>query len=93
MIQDEQPLLSGFLKELKAHKKGILLNHHIHIFYNNWSLNPYYYDDYSERVSVRHATKLRNLNETDYQNYKVLWWDRSIYVQAYIEICVEKVEE
>ena len=92
MNQDEQPLLSDFLKELKAHKKGVFLEHTIHIFYNDWSVNPYYDDDYSERVSIT-TTKLRNLNDTDYRNYRVLWWDQSIYVQAYIEICVKKVEE
>lgn len=92
MSQAEQPLLSDFLEELKDYKKGILLGHSVHIFYNDWSLNPYLEDDYSERVSVIHA-KLRNLNNTDYQNYRVLWWDQSIYVQFYIEICVKKVEE
>ena len=85
-MNEERPLLSEFLEELKAYKEGAFLDKTISIFYNDWSLNPYYDDDdYSERV-----TKLKNLNPKEYKSYRVAWWDQSIYVSNFVEICVQE---
>ena len=51
-MNEENPLLSDFLEELKTYKEGALLDKTISIFYNDWSLNPYDEDDYSERVGI-----------------------------------------
>ena len=88
-MNEEQPLLSDFLEELKAYKEGVFLDKTISIFYNDWSLNPYYDDDYSERVTIT-ITKLKNLNSKEYKSYRVAWWDQSIYVPNFVEICVKK---
>ena len=50
--QKKHPLLSDFLEELKVQYNGSNLNKYISIFYNDWSLNPYDEDDYSERVGI-----------------------------------------
>lgn len=86
----EEPLLSDFLEELKVYKEGAFLDKTISIFYNDWSLNPDYEDDYSERVSIETA-KLRDLNSEEYQSYKVAWWDQSHIVSNFVEICVRKI--
>ena len=90
-MNEETPLLSDFLEELKVYKKGAFLDKTISIFYNDWSLNPYYDDDYSERVDIRTA-KLKNLNSQEYKSYKVAWWDQSHIVPNFVEICVKKNE-
>ena len=90
-MKDIHPLLSDFLEELKVYKEGAFLDKTISIFYNDWSLNPYYEDDYSERVSIETA-KLKNLNSKEYQSYKVVWWDQSHIVSNFVEICVKKNE-
>ena len=90
-MNEETPLLSDFLEELKVYKEGAFLDKTISIFYNDWSLNPYYDDDYSERVDIRTA-KLKNLNPKEYQSYKVAWWDQSHIVPNFVEICVKKNE-
>ena len=51
-MEEKHPLLSNFLEELKVQYNGSNLNKHISIFYNDWSLNPYDEDDYSERVGI-----------------------------------------
>ena len=60
-MTEKNPLLSDFLEELKVQYNGSNLNKYISIFYNDWSLNPYDEDDYSERVSIE-TSKLRGLN-------------------------------
>ena len=90
-MNEETPLLSDFLEELKVYKEGAFLDKTISIFYNDWSLNPYYDDDYSERVTIT-ITKLKNLNPKEYKSYKVVWWDQSHIVSNFVEICVKKNE-
>lgn len=89
-MQDNHPLLSDFLEELKNHKKWSFLDRTISIFYNDWSLNPDYEDDYSERVSIETA-KLRDLNSEKFKSYRVEWWDLSAYNPNFVEICVRKI--
>lgn len=90
MNKDENPLLSEFLEELKEYKEGVFLDKTISIFYNEWSLNPYDEDDYSERVSIESA-KLRDLNSKKFKSYRVEWRDQSMYVSNFVEICVRKI--
>ena len=92
MNQDKEPLLSDFLEELKSYKEGVFLDKTISIFYNDWSLNSYYEDDYSERVTIT-ITKLKNLNPKEYKSYKVAWWDQSILVFNLVEICVKRIND
>ena len=87
-MSQEKPLLSDFLEELKTFKEGAFLDKTIWIFYNDWSLNPYYEDDYSERVDIEIA-KLRDLNSKEYKSYRVAWWDQSVYVSNLVQICVK----
>ena len=90
-MQEEKPLLSDFLEELKKLNEGVFLDKTVSIFYNDWSLNPYYEDDYSERVTLIDA-KLKNLNPKEFKSYKVAWWDQSILVPNFVDICVEEKE-
>lgn len=90
MNKDENPLLSEFLEKLKEYKEGVFLDKTISIFYNDWSLNPYDEDDYSERVSIETA-KLKDLNSEKFKSYRVEWWDQNIYVSNFVEICVRKI--
>ena len=90
MNKDENPLLSEFLEELKIYKEGAFLDKTISIFYNNWSLNPYDEDDYSERVSIETA-KLRDLNSEKFKSYRVEWCDLSVCDPNFVEICVRKI--
>ena len=87
-MNNEHPLLSDFIEELKVQNNGSNLNKHIAIFYNDWSLNPYDDDDYSERVQIK-GDVLKNINSKEFQNYKVLWYDQYIFNPNFIEICVE----
>ena len=89
-MNKENPLLSDFLEELKAYKEGVFLDKTISIFYNDWSLNPDYDDDYSERVTIT-ITKLKNLNSKEYKSYRVAWWDQSHIVSNFVEICVKRI--
>ena len=89
-MQGNHPLLSDFLEELKVQCNGSNLNKYISIFYNDWSLNPYDEDDYSERVSIETAM-LSNLNPKDYQSYRVEWCDLSVCDPNFVEICVRKI--
>ena len=91
-MSQKKPLLSEFLKELKEFKHGVCLNKLITIFYNDWSLNPYDEDDYSERVSIKTAM-LSKLNPKDYQSYRVMWYDQLLFNPNVIEICVKKIKE
>ena len=84
-------ILSDFLEELKVYKKGAFLDKTISIFYNDWSLNPDYEDDYSERVSIETA-KLKDIDTKEFKSYKVAWWDQSHIVSNFVEICVKKNE-
>lgn len=87
-MKEKHPLLSDFIEELKVQYNGSNLNKYISIFYNDWSLNPYDEDDYSERVGIE-GDVLKNIDSKEFQNYKVLWYDQSIYDLNFIEICVE----
>ena len=63
-MRQKKPLLSELLEELKENKEGVFLNKTISIFYNDWSLNPYDEDDYSDRVPIKTAM-LSTLNPKD----------------------------
>ena len=89
-MNKEKPLLSDFLEELKVYKEGAFLDKTISIFYNDWSLNPDYEDDYSERVSIETA-KLRDLNSEKFKLYRVEWCDLSVCDPNFVEICVRKI--
>ena len=89
-MQDNHPLLSDFLEELKVQYNGSNLNKYISIFYNDWSLNPYDEDDYSERVSIETA-KLRYINSEKFKSYRVEWCDISVCDPNFLEICVRKI--
>ena len=89
-MNKEKPLLSDFLEELKIFKEGAFLDKIISIFYNDWSLNPDYEDDYSERVTLIDA-KLKNINPKEYQSYRVMWWDQSLLVPKFVDICVKRI--
>ena len=89
-MSQEKPLLSDFLEELKAYKEGSFLDKTISIFYTNWSLNKDYEDDYSERVSIITA-KLKNLNPKEYKSYRVTWWDQSVFIPNFVDICVKRI--
>lgn len=89
-MSQDKPLLSDFLEELKVYKEGAFLDKTISIFYNDWSLNPDYEDDYSERVSIETA-KLRDLNSEEFKSYQLVWWDLSAYNPNFVEICVKRV--
>ena len=88
---NKHPLLSNFLEELKVQYNGSNLNKYISIFYNDWSLNPYDEDDYSERVGIE-GDVLKNINSKEFQNYKVLWYDQSVFDPNFIEICVKEMK-
>ena len=90
-MNEENPLLSDFLEELKVYKEGAFLDKTISIFYNDWSLNPYDDDDYSERVQIK-GDVLKNINSKEFQNYEVLWYDQSVYNPNFIEICVKEIK-
>lgn len=90
-MNNEHPLLSDFLEELKVQYNGSNLNKYISIFYNDWSLNPYDEDDYSERVRIK-GDVLKNINSKEFQNYEVLWYDQSVFNPNFIEICVKEIE-
>lgn len=89
-MNQNEPLLSDFLEELKSYKKGVFLDKTVSIFYNDWSLNPYFEDDYSERVTLI-TVRLKNINSKEYKSYKVAWWDQSILVFNFVEICVKEI--
>lgn len=89
-MSQEKPLLSDFLEELKVYKEGAFLDKVISIFYNDWSLNPDFEDDYSERIFINIA-KLKNLNSQKYKFYRVAWWDQSVYVSNLVQICVKRI--
>lgn len=91
-MSKEKPLLSDFLEELKAYKEGAFLDKTISIFYNDWSLNPYFEDDYSERVFITMA-KLKDIKPEEFKAYRVAWWDQSIYVSNFVEICVQRIND
>ena len=89
-MREEHPLLSEYLDKLKKWKKWSFLDKTISIFYNDWTLNPDYEDDYSERVSIETA-KLRDLNSEKFKSYRVVWSDLSPYNPNFVEICVRKI--
>ena len=88
-MNQENPLLSDFLQRLK---ETTYFDKFIAIFYNDWSLNPYDDDDYSERVVIKTAM-LSKINPNEFQSYKVLWYDQYIFNPGIIEICVKKFKE
>lgn len=88
-MNQEKPLLSDFLQRLK---ETTYFDKFIAIFYNDWSLNPYDDDDYSERVVIKTAM-LSKINPNKFQSYKVLWYDQYIFNPGIIEICVKKIKE
>ena len=88
-MQEENPLLSDFLEELKKLNDGVFLDKTISIFYNDWSLNPYEEDDYSERVDIETA-KLRDIDTTKFKSYKVLDSYQNTFDPNFVEICVEE---
>lgn len=85
-MNQEKPLLSDFLQKLK---ETTYFDKLISIFYNDWSLNPYDEDDYSERIGIKTAM-LSKINPNEFQSYKVLWYDQYIFNPGIIEICVKK---
>lgn len=89
-MSQEKPLLSDFLEELKTLKDGAFLDKTISIFYNDWSLNPDYEDDYSERVHINTA-KLKGIDTKKYKSYKVLDSWQSTFNPNFVEICVERI--
>lgn len=89
-MQDNHPLLSDYLEELKEFKEGAFLDKTISIFYNDWSLNPDFEDDYSERVSIETA-KLRDLDSKKFKSYRVLDSWQSTFNPYFVEICVRKI--
>lgn len=84
-------ILSDFLEDLKVYKEGVFLSKTVSIFYNDWSLNPDFEDDYSERVSIETA-KLKNIDTKKYESYQLVWWDLSAYNPNFVEICVERIK-
>lgn len=86
---NQEILLSDFLQRLK---ETTYFDKLISIFYNDWSLNPYDDDDYSERVGIK-TTMLSKINPNEFQSYKVLWYDQYIFNPGIIEICVKKFKE
>ena len=88
-MNEEKPLLSDFLEELKVQCNGSNLNKYISIFYNDWSLNPYDEDDYSERVNIINI-KLKDIKPKDYKAYIVMWCDLSVCDPNFVEICVKR---
>lgn len=88
-MNEEKPLLSDFLEELKKLNEGAFLDKTISIFYNDWSLNPDYEDDYAERVSIE-TEKLKDIDTTKFKSYGVLWYDQCPYSPNFVEICVEE---
>ena len=90
-MNKEHHLLSDFLEELKVQYNGSNLNKRISIFYNDWSLNPYDEDDYSERVQIK-GDVLKNINSKEFQNYEVLWYDQCAVNPNFIEICVKEIK-
>lgn len=90
-MSKEYPSLSDFIEELKDQNNGSNLNKYIAIFYNDWSLNPYDEDDYSERVQIK-GDVLKNINSKEFKNYEVLWYDQYIFNPNFIEICVKKIK-
>lgn len=90
-MNNEHPLLSDFLEELKVQYNGSNLNKHIAIFYNDWSLNPDDEDDYSERVQIK-GDVLKNINSKEFKNYEVLWYDQCVFNPNFIEICVKEMK-
>ena len=89
-MNEEKPLLSDFLEELKTYKEGAFLDKTISIFYNDWSLNPYDEDDYSERVNIINI-KLKDIKPKDYKAYTVMWWDQSRFLSNFVDICVKRI--
>lgn len=89
-MSQEEPLLSDFLEDLKVYKEGVFLDKTISIFYTDWSLNPDYEDDYSERVYINTA-KLKDIDTKKYKSYRVACWDQSAYDPNFVEICVERI--
>lgn len=89
-MNEENSVLSDFLEELKVQYNGSNLNKHIVIFYNDWSLNPYDDDDYSERVQIKGAL-LKDINSNEFQNYEVLWYDQCVFNPNFVEICVKEI--
>ena len=89
-MQGEHPLLSDFLEELKTFKDGVFSDRTISIFYNDWSLNQDYEDDYSERVLINTA-KLKDIDTKKYKSYKVLDSYQSTLNPNFVEICVRKI--
>lgn len=86
---NQEILLSDFLQKLK---ETTYFDKLISIFYNDWSLNPYDDDDYSERIGIKTAM-LSKINPNEFQSYKVLWYDQYIFNPGIIEICVKKFKE
>ena len=89
MDMNQKILLSDFLQRLK---ETTYFDKSISIFYNDWSLNPDYEDDYSERIGVKTAM-LSKINPNEFQSYEVLWYDQPICEPNFIEICVRKFKE
>lgn len=87
-MNEENPLLSDFLEELKVYKEGVFLDKTISIFYNDWSLNSDFEDDYSERVIINTA-KLKDIDTKKYKSYKVLDSYQNSLNPNFVEICVK----
>ena len=68
-MSKEHSLLSDFLEELKVQYNGSNLNKYISIFYNDWLLNPYNEDDYSERINIKGDVLKKTLT---LKNFKII---------------------
>ena len=84
-MQNIHPLLSDFLEELKTFKEGAFLDKTISIFYNDWSLNPDFEDDYSERVYINTA----KLKDIDTKKYKSYIWRKGNFMKNFTEFLSE----
>ena len=87
-MNEEKPLLSDFLEELKKLNEGAFLDSTISIFYNDWSVNPYCDNVYSKRVTLIIA-KLKNINPKEYQSYRVAWWEQ-VFDPKFVDICAQE---
>lgn len=84
--------LPEFIEYIKSYENGILLSKTVEIFYEDWSKNPTYEDDYSERVYLYHG-KLTTCQVDSAANYKVTSWELDVYVPSLISVHCNKIKK